>query len=218
MNTSDIAVGIWLEGDQALDLDAFATACGLDAGVVRLLVEEGMLQPTVDQPAWRFGGEAVARARRIHRLQRDFEANLQSVAVMLDLIDEVDRLRARVGRIEGPACAALGAEFGSAPTPDIQKATVQSILSLGACMPIPTSALYDYIVRELAPSEHEPDEAPITIVCEPLAGSGGAGARGTLSMRLKVGTTPEEARAIASSLRARVKGFCHLEASDDEAV
>ncbi len=85
-------------------------------------------------------------------------------------------------------------------------------------MSIPSSAVYEYIVRELAPAEHEPDEAPITIVCEPLAGSGDASARGTLSMRLKAGTSPEEARAIASTLQARVKGFCHLEASGDEAA
>ena len=36
--------------------------------------------------------------RRIRRLQRDFKANLQSVAVMLDLIDEVERLRAALQR------------------------------------------------------------------------------------------------------------------------
>jgi MerR HTH family regulatory protein len=36
--------------------------------------------------------------RRIRRLQRDFEANLQSVAVMLDLIDEIERLQARLHR------------------------------------------------------------------------------------------------------------------------
>jgi hypothetical protein len=36
--------------------------------------------------------------RRIRRLQRDFEANLQSVAVMLDLIDEIERLRAHLQR------------------------------------------------------------------------------------------------------------------------
>ena len=39
------------------------------------------------------GGEEIARVRRICRLQRDFEANLQSVAVMLDLLDEVERLQ-----------------------------------------------------------------------------------------------------------------------------
>ena len=80
----------------------------------------------------------------------------------------------------------------------------------------PYSAIYQYIVRELAPTEHEPDEAPITIVCEPLSVSGASNALGTISMRLKAGTTPEEARAIASTLQARVKGLCHLESSGDE--
>jgi chaperone modulatory protein CbpM len=98
MSRSAIAFGIWLEDDQALDLEGFATACGLEVDDVCKLVDEGLLQPTVDRPVWRFGGEALARARRIRRLQRDFEANLQSVAVMLDLMDEIERLRARLRR------------------------------------------------------------------------------------------------------------------------
>ncbi|MCL4748253.1 MAG: MerR family transcriptional regulator [Burkholderiaceae bacterium] len=98
MSRSQITIGVWLEDEQALDLDAFAAACGFDVGFVRLLVDEGLLHPTVDQPEWRFSGEALARARRIRRLQRAFEANLQSVAVMLELIDEVERLRARLRR------------------------------------------------------------------------------------------------------------------------
>ena len=52
----------------------------------------------IDLTRWRFGGVELARARRIRRLQRDFEANLQSVAVMLDLMDEIDRLRAVLQR------------------------------------------------------------------------------------------------------------------------
>ncbi len=98
MNPSSILIGVCLAGDEALELEAFAVACGTDAGFVRLLVEEGLLQPAVTQPAWRFGGEELARVRRIRRLQRDFEANLQSVAVMLDLIDEIEHLRAQLRR------------------------------------------------------------------------------------------------------------------------
>jgi hypothetical protein len=82
----------------------------------------------------------------------------------------------------------------------------------------PNSAIYDYIVRELAPTEHEPDEAPVTIVCKPLSVPGGTSVRGTMSMRLKAGTTPEEARAIASTLQAKVKGLCLLEVSGDGAA
>lgn len=98
MNTSSITIGVCLTDDQALELEAFAMACGTEAGFVRLLVDEGLVQPVVLQPAWRFGGEALTRVRRICRLQRDFEASLQSVAVMLDLIDEIERLRAQLHR------------------------------------------------------------------------------------------------------------------------
>lgn len=98
MNTSSIAVGVCLSDEHALELEAFAAACGTEAAFVRLLVDEGLLAPAALQPAWRFGGEQLARVRRIRRLQRDFEANLQSVAVMLDLIDEVERLRAQLQR------------------------------------------------------------------------------------------------------------------------
>lgn len=78
--------------------------------------------------------------------------------------------------------------------------------------------MYDYIIRELAPTEHEPDEAPITIVCEPLGVGEGVKPDGPISMRLMVGTTPEEAQAIASTLQARVKRLCHLEASGADAT
>jgi chaperone modulatory protein CbpM len=98
MITTSTFVGVCLVDENALELEAFASACGIDADFVRQLVDEGLLQPSIEQPAWRFGGEELARARRICRLQRDFEANLQSVAVMLDLIDEIERLRAQLRR------------------------------------------------------------------------------------------------------------------------
>jgi chaperone modulatory protein CbpM len=98
MNTTPVAIGVCITDDHALDLEAFAAACGADAGFVRVLVDEGLVEPVAQQPAWRFSGEALARVRRIRRLQRDFEANLQSVAVMLELIDEVERLRAALHR------------------------------------------------------------------------------------------------------------------------
>ena len=99
MNTSSIAIGVCLTDEHALEHRGFAAACGIEVEFVRLLVDEGLVRPVVEQPAWRFGGEELARVRRIRRLQRDFEANLQSVAVMLDLIDEIERLRAQLKRV-----------------------------------------------------------------------------------------------------------------------
>jgi chaperone modulatory protein CbpM len=98
MNTELIVSGVCL-GEQAwLELDEFARACGVEVQFVRALVDEGLVQPPVVAPLWRFGGDELARVRRIRRLQRDFEANLQSVAVMLDLLDEIERLRAELHR------------------------------------------------------------------------------------------------------------------------
>lgn len=82
-------------------------------------------------------------------------------------------------------------------------------------MPSPTTAIYDYIVRELAPSEHDANEAPITIVCEPFDAPVGSAPSARLSIRLKPGTTLDEAHAMASTLQAKVKGLCQLVASDD---
>jgi chaperone modulatory protein CbpM len=98
MNTTSIVVGVCLADEHALELEAFAAACGTAPEFIQSLVDEGLVQPIAVHPAWRFGGEELARVRRIRRLQRDFEANLQAVAVMLDLIDEIERLRATLHR------------------------------------------------------------------------------------------------------------------------
>jgi chaperone modulatory protein CbpM len=97
-HSSTTLVGVCLSDDDALELERFAAACGTEAEFIRLLVDEGLLQPAATKPDWRFGGEELARVRRIRRLQRDFEANLQSVAVMLELMDEIERLRAELRR------------------------------------------------------------------------------------------------------------------------
>lgn len=95
MNQFVVLSGTCLGEEDWLELDEFARACGVEARFVRELVDEGLVQPS--QP-WRFGSDEIARVGRICRLQRDFEANLQSVAVMLDLLDEVERLRAELLR------------------------------------------------------------------------------------------------------------------------
>jgi chaperone modulatory protein CbpM len=98
MNAERVESGVCL-GEQAwLELDEFARACGVDADFVLRLVDEDLVRPPVEAPRWLFGGDELARVRRIRRLQRDFEANLQSVAVMLDLLDEIERLRAALQR------------------------------------------------------------------------------------------------------------------------
>ncbi|MFL1492103.1 hypothetical protein [Pseudomonas antarctica] len=82
----------------------------------------------------------------------------------------------------------------------------------------PLSAVYQYIVRELAPNEHAPDEAPVSIVCEPLNATASPPAQGRIILHLEKGTTLEEAQAIAKTLQTKVKGLFHLKASQDEVI
>ncbi|GAA0748070.1 MerR family transcriptional regulator [Ideonella azotifigens] len=98
MHSETMLIGVCLSDEHALDLEMFAQACGTAADEIREFIDAGLLRPAVEQPVWRFGGEELARVRRIRRLQRDFEANLDSVAVMLDLTDEIKRLRAALRR------------------------------------------------------------------------------------------------------------------------
>jgi chaperone modulatory protein CbpM len=81
-----------------LDLTQLARTCGTTATFIEELMLEGVLAPQA-AAAPTFSGADVLRVRRLMRLQRDFEATLPSAAVILDLLDEVERLRSELRRL-----------------------------------------------------------------------------------------------------------------------
>lgn len=91
-----------LDNDYPLDLNQFAHICGQSPDWILALLDHDILplRSNVEQP--QFTDEDVGRARRAYRLQRDFEASLPAVAVMLDLLDEVKQLRRRIQRATPP--------------------------------------------------------------------------------------------------------------------
>lgn len=88
---------VCLGEDAWLDLAELARVCGVTSEFIETLIADDLLAPARIEPS-RFGGAEIARVRRILRLQRDFEASLSSVALLLDLLDENERLRARLRR------------------------------------------------------------------------------------------------------------------------
>ncbi|KAA8733759.1 MerR family transcriptional regulator [Acinetobacter qingfengensis] len=87
-----------IEQHQGLNFVQFVQAVGVDDDWVLQLFEYDILSSTQNSPQqYRFVSEDLARARRAYRLQRDFDASFAAVAVMLDLIDEVQHLRKRIG-------------------------------------------------------------------------------------------------------------------------
>lgn len=74
-------------------------ASGASEEELMLWVYEGVFEPDGSQPQeWRFSGAALRRARTAQRLARDLQINAPGIALVLDLLDEIDALRARVKR------------------------------------------------------------------------------------------------------------------------
>ena len=88
-----------LEVDVEFTLSQMCQACGVESKEVVKLVEEGVLEPVrINRKPWRFAGDSLKRARRALRLQQDLGVNVAGAALALDLIDELDRLRAEMKR------------------------------------------------------------------------------------------------------------------------
>jgi chaperone modulatory protein CbpM len=57
-------------------------------------VSEGVLSPAGSSPEdWRFSGDSLKRAKTAAHLTHDLELNTPGVALALDLLDEITRLR-----------------------------------------------------------------------------------------------------------------------------
>ena len=92
-------VAVFVEQEVEFSLLELCRACSADSGQLMLLVEEGVLTPRGDAPhQWRFEGSALPRARAALRLGRDLELSPGATALVLDLLDEIDMLKARLRR------------------------------------------------------------------------------------------------------------------------
>ncbi len=99
-HSEPLVTGRIVEEEIQLTLDDLCVACAVHAERIVELVEEGVLEPAVREPGgWSFGGSSLRRARVALRLQRDLDINLAGAALALELLDEVESLRARLRRI-----------------------------------------------------------------------------------------------------------------------
>jgi len=101
-----ILSGILLDEQTIVSLDDLCDACSSSTEWVMELVEEGALEPVGREPSqWRFTGTNLHRAHTAMRLQRDLGINLAGIALALDLLDELETMRARLRRLENESGA-----------------------------------------------------------------------------------------------------------------
>lgn len=93
-----------IEEQTLLDLSHFADACGQSQEWVLQLLEYDMLIKRAEHQQHQFIADDLSRAQQISRLQRDFNASFSAVAMMLDLIDEVQQLRREIKHSQFKHC------------------------------------------------------------------------------------------------------------------
>lgn len=92
--------GAIVEEDIHLTLMELCQACHASQDYVIAWVFEGALEPVGVMPQdWRFTGPSLRRAKLALWLTRDLEINPPGVALVLDLLDDIATLEARLDRL-----------------------------------------------------------------------------------------------------------------------
>lgn len=81
-----------------ISLVEFCQICQINSTEVIEMVQEGILEPVsgVSYQEWHFNSVAINRLRTAKRLQQDLQINLPGIALALDLLQEINRLRKRL--------------------------------------------------------------------------------------------------------------------------
>ena len=89
------------EEDIELSFADLCRVCRLPAERMLELVEEGIVEPVGrNAMQWRFESISVKRVRRAMHLERDLGVNPAGAALVLDLLEELEQLRARLQRLD----------------------------------------------------------------------------------------------------------------------
>ena len=98
MNMSPIQT-TWIEGtivenEVFMSIVEISQATRAPEELIMSWVTEGVLSPAGSSPQdWRFSGDSLKRAKTAAHLTHDLELNTPGVALALDLLDEIHRLR-----------------------------------------------------------------------------------------------------------------------------
>jgi chaperone modulatory protein CbpM len=94
----------WIEGSVVEDeihmsIVEISQAIRAPEELIMSWVSEGVLSPAGSSPQdWRFSGDSLQRAKTAAHLTHDLELNTSGVALALDLLDEISRLRSQLLR------------------------------------------------------------------------------------------------------------------------
>ena len=98
-----VVTGVILDERTEVSVRDLCRSCSVRRDKILALVEEGILIPISLRKAdddYMFPSSSVKRANRALRLQRELELDLAGVALALELLEEIERLRSRLRNYE----------------------------------------------------------------------------------------------------------------------
>tara|TARA_R110001599_G_scaffold353884_2_gene602347 strand:- start:31917 stop:32231 length:315 start_codon:yes stop_codon:yes gene_type:complete len=97
-----------------LTLTEVTRSVRLSADTIVTIVDCGIVEPRGEQPnQWLFEPQMVALMQRACRLQRDLELDWPAVALAMDLIEDLQRLRNENQRLRRQLAALMELETGA---------------------------------------------------------------------------------------------------------
>src|SRR5579864_664931 len=101
MKKNEIVIIADYSSEEPMTLDELMEASRVSPDFIRQLIEYGILYHHAGSPAeWEFNLTHLQRVQTAARLQRDLEVNLAGIAIVLDLLDEMDELQTKLDSLE----------------------------------------------------------------------------------------------------------------------
>lgn len=88
------------EHETPISLEEICEICQVPSDIIENFISYAIIQPSGDKNRWLFTMHDLKRLRIALRLQRDLELNLQGVGMVLELVDEMERMRVRMDLLE----------------------------------------------------------------------------------------------------------------------
>ena len=85
-----------------LTLEQLCSVCALERDWLVVRVREGLIPATgATDTEWRFTTTTLSRVRRMREIERTYDAAPELAALVADMLEEMDALRARLRRFPG---------------------------------------------------------------------------------------------------------------------
>lgn len=97
MANENVIYGVLID-ESRLTIHEIANACAVEPAWIVHRVEEGLLECKMarlisDTDDWRFASRELQRARKLLSFERDFDANPEVAALIVDLLEEIAELK-----------------------------------------------------------------------------------------------------------------------------